>query len=536
MTTTAPPAPTRPPATRWGLTAWIRNTWRVLTSMRTALVLLFLLALAALPGALLPQYSLNPEQVDAYFERYPNLAPILGRLGFFEVFAAPWFAAIYLLLMVSLIGCIVPRTIELARGVSAAPGAVPRRLGHLPHHAVATVDEPVDAVLQRIRGRLTGWRRAEAEEADGVRTVSAERGYLREIGNLVFHLSLVGLLIGFAAGKLYGYEGQVVVMSGGGQFCNTGILGYDSFDPGLRIDGSELEPFCLRVDDFDADYLPTGQAEEFRAQLSYQTAADLEAGVDTWRSYQLMVNQPLRIDGVRVYLLGHGYAPRFTVTFPDGQQRTGEIQWRPVDRATLLSEGATKFEPPGITDPEQRRTSQLAITGLLAPTTSGGDLVTSVFPEPLDPEVAIDVLRGDLGIDDGRGQSIFTVDQSKIESGELVRVARANLVPGEQIILDDGTVVRFDGLRDWVYLQVSHDPGQFAVLVFALLAMAGLAASLGIRRRRFFARLTPSPGPDGSTRTVVELGGLARTDRAGYGAEFDRLQADLLSSTPEDHR
>ena len=357
--------------------------------------------------------------------------------------------------------------------------------------------------------------------------MSAERGHLREVGNLVFHLSLIGLLVGFAAGKLFGYEGQVIVASGGGQFCNTGILGYDSFRAGLRVDGTDLAPFCVRVDDFDAAYLPNGQAASFRATLSHQSAEDLEAGrVNTWRQHPLAVNNPLRLDGNRVYLLGHGYAPRFTVTFPGGEQRTGEIQWRPVDPATLLSEGATKFEPPGVTDDDVRRTGQLAVTGLLAPTTSGGQIVSSVFPDLRDPEVAVDVLRGDLGLDDGRGQSIFQVDRAKIESGELVRVARANLVPGQSLTLDDGTVVRFDGVQDWVSLQVSHDPGQLAVLVFAVLMLLGLGLSLSIRRRRFWVRLTPTDGG----RTIVEIGGLARTDRAGYGEEFDRLRADLLGS------
>jgi cytochrome c biogenesis protein len=374
------------------------------------------------------------------------------------------------------------------------------------------------------------------EEAGAGRTVSAEKGYLREAGNLLFHLSLIGLLVGFAVGKLFGYEGQVIVMSGGGQFCNTGILGYDSFRAGLRVDGTDLAPFCVRVDDFSAEYLPNGQADSFGATLGYQSAEDLEAGrLDEWRSYPLAVNSPLRLDGSRVYLLGHGYAPRFTVTFPDGQQRTGEIQWRPVDPATLLSEGATKFERPGVTDDEQRRTSQLAVTGLLAPTSSGGKIVTSVFPDLRDPEVAVDVLRGDLGLDDGRGQSIFQVDRSKIDSGELVRVARANLVPGQSVTLDDGTAVQFDGVQDWVSLQVSHDPGQVAVLVFAVLVLAGLGLSLSIRRRRFWVRLTPTA--DGA-RTVVEIGGLARTDRAGYGEEFDRLRADLLggsTTAPKDH-
>jgi cytochrome c biogenesis protein len=517
--------------------AVLRNAWRGLTSMRTALILLFLLAVAALPGALLPQRSLNQNLVDKYFADYPGLAPLLDRLGFFDVFAAPWFAAIYLLLMVSLVGCVLPRTVEHAKGMRAAPVATPRNLARLPHHASGTLDVGIEEATSRVRGRLRGWRVAEAEgEAGGGRTVSAEKGYLREAGNLLFHLSLIGLLVGFAVGKLFGYEGQVIVMSGGGQFCNTGILGYDSFRAGLRVDGTDLAPFCVRVDDFSAEYLPNGQADSFGATLGYQSAEDLEAGrLDEWRSYPLAVNSPLRLDGSRVYLLGHGYAPRFTVTFPDGQQRTGEIQWRPVDPATLLSEGATKFERPGVTDDEQRRTSQLAVTGLLAPTSSGGKIVTSVFPDLRDPEVAVDVLRGDLGLDDGRGQSIFQVDRSKIDSGELVRVARANLVPGQSVTLDDGTAVQFDGVQDWVSLQVSHDPGQVAVLVFAVLVLAGLGLSLSIRRRRFWVRLTPTA--DGA-RTVVEIGGLARTDRAGYGEEFDRLRADLLggsTTAPKDH-
>ena len=318
----------------------------------------------------------------------------------------------------------------------------------------------------------------------------------------------------------------------GGQFCNSGILGYDTFRAGLRVDGTDLEPFCLRVDDFDATFQSNGQASDFRAAISYQTAEDLDAGrIDEWRQYPLAVNSPLRADGLRVYLQDHGYAPRFTVTFPDGQQRTGEIQWRPVDRATLLSEGATKFERPGVTDDQVRRTTQLAITGLLAPTSSGGTVVTSVFPALRDPEVAIDVLRGDLGLDDGRGQSIFQVDQGQIDSGALQRVARANMVPGQQLTLDDGTVVRFDGVDQWVSVQISHDPGQLWVLGFAVTMLIGITLSLTVRRRRFWVRLQPA---DDGTRTVLELGGLARTDRAGYGEEFDRLRAELIDTRTKD--
>lgn len=217
------------------------------------------------------------------------------------------------------------------------------------------------------------------------------------------------------------------------------------------------------------------------------------------------------------------------------QQRTGLVQWRPVDQGTLLSEGATKIDPPGVTDETQRRRNQLAITGLFAPTSSGGPLVTSVYPGQDNPRVAVDVLRGDLGLESGFGQSIFSVDQNMIQQGRLVRVARQNLSPGQSLALGDGTSIRFDDVPQWVSLQVSHDPAQQVVLAAAVALLAGLTLSLTIKRRRFWIRTTPAPaatraGGAVPGRTVVEFGGLARTDQAGYGEEFTRLTRDLLDT------
>ncbi|MBP2339507.1 cytochrome c biogenesis protein [Saccharothrix coeruleofusca] len=504
--------------------AFLRNTWRGLTAMRTALTLLFLLALGALPGALLPQRSLNQQKVVEYIEEHGWWGRLLNRLQFFDVYASTWFAAIYVLLFVSLVGCLLPRTWEYAKQMRAKPVLTPRNLARMPHHGTAETGESVEDVMARTRERLRGWRLVEREEADGARSVSAERGFLRETGNLVFHFALLGLLIAFALGKMFGYEGQVIVQAGGGQFCNSGVFNYDSFRPGLRVDGTRLTPFCVKVDRFHATYLDNGQAESFQADIQYQSGADLESG--TWRPYPLRVNSPLRTAGDRLYLLGHGYTPLFTVTFPNGETRTGATQWQPVNQVTLASEGATKFDPPGVTDAERRRREQLAITGLLAPTAAfHGELLDSGFPEARDPAVAVDVYRGDLGTDSGRGQSIFSIDQKQVRDGKLVKVARQNLRQGEQLTLDDGTVIRFDGVRDWVSLQVSHDPAQVWVLVFAVLVILGLLVSLSVKRRRVWVRAKPS----GDGRTVIEVGGLARTDQAGYGAEFTALSRDLLA-------
>ncbi|WP_037366235.1 cytochrome c biogenesis protein ResB [Amycolatopsis orientalis] len=529
MTTTeAPPKspqPYRPSAAKQVL-AFLRNTWRGLTSMRTALVLLFLLALAALPGALLPQRRLNAPKVDQYISSHGWWGSLLDKLEFYDVYSSVWFSAIYLLLMISLVGCLTPRSFEYLKQMRAKPVLTPRNLARMPHHRIARTARTPETIREDVRKQLSGWRRIEREEDGGGFSVSAERGYLRETGNLLFHFGMLGLIIFFALGKLYSYEGQVIVQANGGQFCNSGIYNYDSFEAGLRVDGTDLDPFCVKVNDFTARYTATNQADYYHSHIEYQSGEDLQTG--TWKPYDLEVNEPLRTAGDRVYLLGNGYSPQFTVTFPNGEKRTQNTQWMYSDPATMLSEGATKFDQPGITDEIQRRTKQLAITGLFAPSSFiHGGVLTSTGPQLNNPMVAVDVLRGDLGLDAGRGQSVFSVDQSRVQDGRLKRVARKNLAVGQELTLDDGTKVRFDGVNKWVNLQVSHDPTQGYVLGFAIVMFAGLGASLLVKRRRVWVRVRP--GKDGGASTVIEVAGLARTDQAGYGEEFQRISERLVT-------
>lgn len=527
-----PSLPQRPGPVR-SVLAFLRNLWRRLTSMRTALVLLFLLALASLPGALLPQRSLNRVETAQFILDNPTWGPWLDRLGFFAVFASPWYAAVYLLLFISLIGCLLPRTWDFVGQLRAVPVATPRNLSRLPLHHSSTVDGGPDEVAQRVYTALTGssgrrWRAVQRTEADGAQTISAERGYLRELGNLVFHISLLGVLLSVAGGKLFGYEGSVIVANGDG-FCSVNSTSYNDFRPGLTIDGTELNPFCLNLKGFDTDYTADGLPIEFRAHIEYQHGAD--AGGDTWNDTTLRVNEPLRVGGERIYLLGHGFAPHFEVTFPGGQVRQYSQPFIPDSSdPNFLSEGTIKItDPPGVTGDEIRK-QQLAITGLFAPTAVvHGSLMQSSFPRADDPGVAIDVYRGDLGMEGGKPQSVFSVDQAQIDKGALVKQTRANLMAGESVTLDDGTKITFTGYSEWVSLQTSYDPAQLWLLISAVLLLLGLTVSLSIKRRRVWFRMRPADGASGS-RTVVEVGGLARTDQAGYGEEFTELAA--LAATP----
>ena len=331
-----------------------------------------------------------------------------------------------------------------------------------------------------------------------------------------------------AAGKLFGYEGNVIVIADSGPgFCSASPAAFDSFRAGNTVDGTSLYPICLRVNDFQAHYLPTGQAVSFAADIDYQAGSDLNT--DTWRQYHLKVNEPLRVGGDRVYLQGHGYAPTFTVTFPDGQTRTQTLQFRPEDQITFLSSGAMRFDPPGgsYPDPDERRKNQIAIQGLFAPTEQlDGTLLSSSFPALNNPAVAVDIYKGDTGLDTGRPQSLFSLDPKLIEQKRLTKKARVNLRAGQDTRLDDGTIVRFDGAVPFINVQVSHDPAQIWVLVFALTMMAGLLVSLVVRRRRVWVRLTPA-GPRYGKRRAGRLGahrqlGVGRRVRAVDAASAGR--------------
>lgn len=515
------------------VTAFLRNSWRTLTAMRTALILLFLLAVAAIPGALLPQRSLNEGNVNDYIADNGWLGEFYDTLQLFDVFSSWWFTAIYALLFISLVGCLTPRCFELVRQLKVPPPLTPRNLARLPHHAAYRTTATPEQAADEVHKKLKDWR-VRRNDGDGrvpgAIELSSERGYTREVGNIVFHFGLLFLLVAFAAGKFVYAEGMRVIIANeeSPAFCNTTPSAYDSFRAGLLVDGTDLEQFCIKIEDFTADYLPNGQAEMFTSNVRYSEEVTT-TDPDTWERYQMRVNHPLRIGSIRVYLQGHGYAPTFTVTFPNGETRTGTQHWTPTELQTFLSSGIMRFDPPAGMYPDlaERREQQIAIQGLFAPTASfDGTLLTSRFPRMDDPAVAIDVYQGDAGLDTGRPQSIFSLEQDLIDDGMLERRARVNLMPGESTTLPDGTQVRFDGAEEFINIQISEDPTQIWVGVFAAVMMGGLVLSLMVRRRRIWARISI----DDDKVTRVDLGGLAKTDRSNWGREFDELRDQLVFS------
>lgn len=486
---TSPPA-APPPLGGVGFARWC---WRQLTSMRVALILLFLLAIAAIPGSVLPQRGTDPIRVNEWIEGNPTWGPLLDRLGFFDVYAAPWFAAVYLLLFVSVIGCVVPRTAHHWRALRSAPPAAPKRLDRMPEHRRWESSEPAEVVLDRAYDDLRS-RRWRVSRGDG--WVSGEKGYWRETGNLLFHASLIALLIAVGYGALFGWRGNVIVREGNG-FADT-LTQYDAWGGGRLADPAALPPFAFVLDDFRVDF-ERGEAQRgaprlFEAELTLWPTPDAPPEPALVR-----VNEPLAIDGAKVFLVGHGYAPQLRLTDALGRVVHDEgVVFLPQD-GNLTSTGVLKAPD---------ATPSIGIEGLFLPTAAVDDVrgPHSTFPEADDPAVFLSAWAGDLGLDSGVPQSIYRLDTEG-----MTQLGIEALRPGETWELPGGNgAVEFVGLTRWASFQIAHDPGKEPALIASVVALAGLMMSLFIQRRRVWVRASDA----GSRTTVVEVAGLARSDEA----------------------
>ena len=509
-----------------------RWSWRQVTSMRTALVLLLLLALAAIPGSVIPQDNIDSLAVSQWRDNHPRLAPVWERLDLFNVYGSVWFSAIYILLMISLVGCIIPRLFVYARALRAEPPAAPRHLARLPESTSYTTDEDPDVVLARaarvVKGRRFRVRYVEGESD----AVAAERGHLREAGNLVFHLAVIIVLVGVAAGSLFGYKGGVILLNGDDYGFSNNLTQYDDFAPGALFDPDVMEPFSFSITDFDVDWLTTGKragmAREFVASLDYET----EPGGET-KTYDLKVNHPLTIGGTDVFLIGHGYAPVITIRDGEGEiTKSGPVVFLPTNAQT--------FESFGVVKAPFARPEQIGLEGAFYPTFAMGrdadgnlTMPASVWGDALDPLISMSLWTGDLGLQDGSASSVYVLDKAGATqvmkpNGQPFRL---DLRPGESVTLPDGLgSVTFDGLERWNKIQISRTPGKLVALTGVVMALLGLLGSLFIRPRRLWVRARRQA--DGTT--LVEL---ARLDRSSGGdpedgaAELAAIAADLQDPT-----
>ncbi|WP_295700029.1 cytochrome c biogenesis protein ResB [Lapillicoccus sp.] len=561
---TAPSTPSSPPPRgpitqpRLGPLGWARWAWRQLTSMRTALFLLLLLSVGAVPGSIFPQRSIDAVKVTDYIVAHATSGPILDRLGFFDVYASPWFSAIYLLLVVSLIGCIVPRSRIHWHTLRSKPPRAPKRLERLDEHVTFTYAGEPAQVLEAARKLLRRQRFRVVVNADD--SVSAENGYLRETGNLVFHIAICVIIVGVAIGHLFSFRGDVIVTEG--EAFSSTVSSYNSVIPGPLTNLDQLPPFTIDLQKLDVKFEEQARGAQLGAPREFTAHVQTtEKPGDQPQQQTISPNHPITLDGTEVFLLGNGYAPVVTV-----KDTKGHVLY---SQATPFLAQDNNYTSTGAIKVGSARPKQLAFSGFFLPTAEPtyANGPVSIFPDDQNPELALSIWEGDL-YPGGRPQSVYTLN-----TAQLSQVTKADgspllirLKPGQTFTLpgDRGTI-SFDSVARWAGLSARVDPGQGLTLAAALLTLLGLLATLLVRRRRVFVRAVAAPddpsdapatGPaealairraDGADmhthsqpsragevsaagaipRTVVTIGGLAKNADPGLGTLLIRLRDEL---------
>ncbi len=461
--------------------------------MRTALILLLLLGLAAIPGSLFPQRSQNPLKVADYFKSNPGTAKFLDQLNIFDVYSSPWFSSIYILLFISLIGCVLPRSFEHLKGIGAKPPLTPKNLDRMELHAkleTGTLDQ-AEVWFKKHHFRI----RRDAN------SISAEKGFMRETGNLIFHLSLILILIGVAFGSLFGMKGDAII-NVGDRFINI-PTSYDVISFGKLESERTLSPFSITATDFKATYdLKTGAPSDYKLTVNI---ADPVGSKEISRVVR--VNSPLTFGSTKVYLQANGYSPLVTVRDKQGEIKfQGAVIFLPQD-GNLTSTGAIKV-------PDMK--PQVGFIGSFVPTFARNSErgAFSTYPEVLDPRLLISIWTGDIGLDSGNPQSVYRLDTSAMK-----RIGLKTLKLNETYDFSEGSIT-FEGWTPWVNLQIVKDPGKMYALFGAILAILGLLMSLFTRSRRIWVK-------ELNKESGVEVAGLAKNSTPGLEFEIASLVKEM---------
>lgn len=489
--------------------------WRTLRSMRTALLLLLLLALGSVAGSLVPQVGTSDARIAAMFRDHPLRARIYNQLGLFDVFGSWWFTLITALLLVSLVACLVPRTRALVRNLRTRPQPA-RELESMRHYTVRHVALAPDRAMARAR-RVLRRRlyRVAGSNGSAPQSLAADKGLAREAGSLLFHWSFFLILVGVIWGKGTGFSGQATIVEGqtwteahanyAGQIHEGRF--FDEAHTGIRV----------HVDSFTATYrIPSGIPEDFvtRAAL-YDPDGRYVKTVD------IRVNHPAAIDGVKLYQFGYGWAPVIDVR-EDG---------RLVASGPVVCQQGTP--PPGVSPlqlpwdcavklPSLR--PQVGIQFRLWPDSRAlYALLSAGKAMPMlteyAPVMTYTAYRGDLRLD--RPQSI-----SSIDTAAMRRWTSGVIGAGQSVRLGRGLTMSFPDLRQYTVLEVKRDRGLWIELVAAILILVGLLPALYTSRRKVWV----TAEPDGSG-SVLKVGGFALQRRPQFEQEFARLVDEIARSS-----
>ena len=299
----------------------LKSAVELLSSMRFAIALLVVLAIASIVGTVLTQDDPYPNYVNQFG---PFWADIFRALSLYTVYSAWWFMLILGFLIVSISLCIIrnaPKMIADIKSwkVKVREGSL-RAFHHKAEYEARASRADTAAQLSTLTGKL-GYRYL-VREVDGATLIAAKRGAMAKIGYIFAHLAIVVICIGGLMDSNLPIKLQMWLFGKSPISTNAVIndispahrlsqsnptfRGYAWVPEGQHVstailnepNGSLIQalPFSIELKKFIVDYYSTGMPKLFASDIvvvDHETGKRVPARVE--------VNKPFEYDGVSIY-------------------------------------------------------------------------------------------------------------------------------------------------------------------------------------------------------------------------------------------
>ena len=450
---------------------WLTNPtgqlWHTLTSVRLALILILLIAVATLAGTLLDQVpasvasdpTAHARWLDGLRGRYGVFTDVMDRLQLFNVFGAIWFRALIALLVANIVVCTINRWPSIRSQVFTPrvrmnPAYFDRaRVGASFN---VTLDTAVAAAAVKKGLRSAGYR-ALTDDGESV-AMYADRFRLSRLGTFLTHLSLVMILVGAIMGTLFGWkDDQFIVAEGTTQTVPL------------------AKNISVKLDQFEDEWYPSGAPKDYSSQLViYDNGKEVKTGTTR-------VNSPLVYKGIAFNQSFYGQVAVLQVKDAGGN----EIMNQSVPLAWTSTSGN---RPIGFVD---------------VPNTDYKAYIVGPEPGTYDQAVPLGGVRLEL----------YGKEGNLVDIKDLQR---------NQDVQSNGLTFRFLREGRFTGLKVVKDPGVNIVWIASALMVIGLVMVFWFPHRRMWALV--SPRADGGAE--VRLAAASQRD-LGLEKDFEQVTAKV---------
>lgn len=442
----------------------LHQIWKFFASVQVSVVVLLSLAATSVIGTVIPQNA-APE---AYLHQYgETLFKLFNALDFFDMYHSWWFRALLCLLTVNITVCSIQRLSSTWKIIFPKhPSFDAHRFQKVKSREEWTEEKPPEALHDLYHSHIKKrFSVVETRKTENGYLVFGEKGRWTRLGVYAVHLSIVLMVIGGLIGSIWGFDGSVNIPEG--ESADTISLQNDP--AGKKLD------FAIRCDDFDLRFYDSGMPKEYRSRLSL-----LKDG-KTLVQRDILVNDPLRYEGVNIFQSSYGEMPadHFTVTFTERE-------------SGLLYDVEASFDKP-IDMPND--TGQLIVRDFRTNFSYSGfnlgkTFICTLIPKGKEPEpvlVSVDHPRFDM-----MRQGDFVITISNVD------------------------------FKYYTGLQVTRDPGVPVVYAGFLFMIIGCYITFFLFHQTVCVELAKS-----GAKTEIKVSGISGKNRPGMGAVIRRITNHL---------